>query len=379
MKRFLPHLASTVLLGAGLFSGCGSSSSAGGTTDDVASGATDDAVTTADTTTSDVQTNDTTGQTDVGGGTDAAAVDTGSGTGSTSLAFVKQTTDTAAGLSAAIWANGRFVVVGGGDPTKPGDISLTSPDGINWTKHIVDSTLGQHGIAANSSTYVVVGGTFTSSYIATSPDGAVWTSGTKTFPYQLDAVVWAPERSEFVAVGMKGGIVRSADGTTWEERSSGTSQELTSIAWTGTTYVAVGKAPAGPGQSPVILTSTDSTAWTLVKNPAGMWFDAVVSNGKVTIAAGQSTQSSADLTTWTNLKVPAFAGEVFGMHWSGSRFLAAIEVSPYPSTGIIVTSPDGETWTDAGLGTIKGLYAITSSPTCDVAVGNYGSVYSNCK
>ncbi len=379
MRKYLKPVAISTIFACFAFAGCGTTASSSGSTDDTASAA-DEANGTDTSAGSDAASTDDAVQGDTVAGTDATVqADTTQpdATGSTSNTWVVETSGTGAGLHSVIWANGRFVAVGGGDPVKPGDVALTSTDGVKWNLSVVQSTLGQSAIAANSTTYVVVGGTVTSSFITTSPDGSNWTTVNQTFKSPLNALVWSAERSEFMAVGNAGAIVRSADGTTWEERSSGVGQDLTGLAWTGSSYVAVGQAPAGPGQSAVILTSTDGTAWTVAKNPASLWFDSVASNGKVTVALGMSSQSSTDLATWTALK-SAPNGEVFGLHWSGNRFIAGTQVSPYPPAGALATSTDGLTWTDSGLTKIKGLFSVASSPTCDVAVGESGTIVSNC-
>lgn len=71
----------------------------------------------------------------------------------------------------------------------------------------------------------------------------------------LSGVVWSG--SQFVAVGYAGTIVTSPDGHTWTTQTSGTSNDLSGVAWSGSRseFVAVGKAGT-------ILTSPDGSTWT---------------------------------------------------------------------------------------------------------------------
>ena len=52
--------------------------------------------------------------------------------------------------------------------------------------------------------------------------------------------VYATELGIFVAVGASGTILTSPDGITWTARTSGTTNILYGVTWSGTQFVAVG-------------------------------------------------------------------------------------------------------------------------------------------
>ena len=60
----------------------------------------------------------------------------------------------------------------------------------------------------------------------------------------------------FVSVGDNGTILTSSDGTSWDNRTSGTSERLMGVTYGNGLSVTV-------GDNGTILTSTDGTSWTL--------------------------------------------------------------------------------------------------------------------
>lgn len=105
-------------------------------------------------------------------------------------------------------------------------------------------------VFANGKFYAVT----TLSRVLTSVDGINWTinnmGGTST-PYR--GIVFA--NNTLVAVGDGGFIRTSTDGITWTGQTSGTTNNLNDICWTGTHFFVV-------GNSGTILTSTDAVTWT---------------------------------------------------------------------------------------------------------------------
>ena len=59
----------------------------------------------------------------------------------------------------------------------------------------------------------------------------------------------------FVSVGSSGTILTSSDGTSWDNRTSGTSEILVGVTYGNSTFVTT-------GISGTILTSSDGTTWT---------------------------------------------------------------------------------------------------------------------
>ncbi len=89
--------------------------------------------------------------------------------------------------------------------------------------------------------------------ILTSSTGSTWTSQTSGTTNFLASIVWSG--SQFVVVGESGTILTSPTGSTWTNRSSGTANFLNDIAWSGNQFVVVGNAGT-------ILTSPDGITWT---------------------------------------------------------------------------------------------------------------------
>lgn len=159
----------------------------------------------------------------------------------------------------------------------------------------------------------------------------------------LQSVVWSGTR--FVAVGARGAIVSSVDGVVWSARASDARSDLSGIAWNGTLFVAVGFDGA-------VVTSPDSTTWTVQSSGGTSRLRAVVwaQNQFVAVGANQTDSSlipviltSPDGRTWTSRDVGGGTGELYGVAWSGREFLAAGEGGPP------LASADGVTWTKRGI------------------------------
>jgi photosystem II stability/assembly factor-like uncharacterized protein len=143
---------------------------------------------------------------------------------------------------------------------------------------------------------------------------SVWTlRNPLTQVNNLNSIVWAG--TQYVAVGVAGTIVTSPDGVTWTVRQSNTSVTLYGVAWTGSQLVAV-------GQAGTILTSSNGgTSW--------------------------NSQSSGGVT-----------GALYSVAYSGSLLVAVGQA------GVLVTSPNGTTWTVVNHGqTTQGLHAVIWSST----------------
>jgi hypothetical protein len=206
---------------------------------------------------------------------------------------------------ALTFANGVFVGSGaqplpGG--TNPAATVQTSTDGVGWTATAQTGTSNIYNAATFLNDKFMALGDF--SNIATSSDGFSWsgqgTSGTGAFTIYGAAygngvyvvalnggTVWfgsnrpttglpmfvggpnplkntgtnndlqgiAFGNGVFVAVGLSGTVVTSADGSSWAVRSSGTTNSLFGIAFANGVFIAV-------GSSGTIITSPDGVAWT---------------------------------------------------------------------------------------------------------------------
>jgi hypothetical protein len=150
-------------------------------------------------------------------------------------------------LSAVINDGTRFVALG-----VSGDIS-TSTDTLAWDAAVpIASGQPMNALAYGNKTYVAVG---FGGAIASNDTGiaGAWTlqySGTTQNLYGVSFV-----NGRFIAVGARGTLLTSDDGTTWMPASSNTAEDLWQVAFGANTYVAV-------GNSGTILSSSDGAVWT---------------------------------------------------------------------------------------------------------------------
>ena len=82
--------------------------------------------------------------------------------------------------------------------------------------------------------------------------------------------------------------------------------------------------------------------------------------------------SGAALNPNPNFSLTHVVGALSGVVWSGSQFVAV--GSLFPDTGMILTSPDGATWTSRNPGTSSSLTAVASSGSVLVTVGQSSTV-----
>ncbi len=184
-----------------------------------------------------------------------------------------------------------------------------------------------------------------------------------------DSVTWR----EVASVGAPGGVARgeslwvaagngklsiSADGSTWQTKD--TEASLEAVATDGHRWVAVGLAGA-------ILTSGDGLSWTSAVADRSWDLRAVGYGGGRWIAVGETSGtegrgvivSSDDGTTWTQAyrfdeprdsggSLPTFSS----LAWNGARWMTVAahtvkmgDAVDWQTVGLILTSTDGTSWT----------------------------------
>ena len=247
-------------------------------------------------------------------------------------------------LNDIIWGDGQFVAVGRSTSGTYDDVSYTSPDGVDWTSRSVylinTPNLNLVSIAWNGSMYMAIRSNF---YVYTSPDAVTWTRQSRPYAgYTWGATSVAADASQFVVVG-DGYIQTTPDGVTWTTRySKATSpaEKLTSVTWDGTKFLTAG------------TLYTDSTR--LWKNTVGFTSDDGITWARQVI----------DSTPIADQPMP---GVIFSAASNGSQNIVA------GTAGIIVTSPDAETWTSQYSGVAEQLNAIVWNDNQFVAVGGKSS------
>jgi serine/threonine protein kinase len=196
------------------------------------------------------------------------------------------------------------------------------------------------------------------------PPGSVWTYQSSGTSQNLYSVTWSG--SQFVVVGTAGTILTSADGRTWTVQPSPTSADLIRVAWLGSQFVIV-------GYNGTILTSPDGRTWTAQSSGTSWDLYAVTWRSPQFVAVGDhgTILTSPDGGTWTAQPSPtseAIGGRIV---WSGSQFVVVGD------GGTILTSPDGGTWTAQSSGTSQHLEGVAWSGSQFVVVGNTGTTLTS--
>ena len=222
--------------------------------------------------------------------------------------------------------------------------AYTSPDGIQWTQISLPAGIDRaNAITWGNGQFVVVGGEY-SAQVATSPDGINWTAQTPPSGIVLHAVTWG--NGQFVAAG-NSKFATSPDGINWTVREvppAVNTCAMRGVTWTGSRYVAVGYMP---GNTTLILTSTDGIDWTINAHSIPGTLRGVAWSGTGLCAVGYAPPTaplvftSPDGIYWTVRDSGVNGILLFAVGWVGSGF-AAVGTGVH---AVLMTSPSGDTWT----------------------------------
>ena len=98
----------------------------------------------------------------------------------------------------------------------------------------------------------------------------------------------------FVTVGHSGTILTSSNGTSWTQRTSGTSEYLQGVTYGNGLFVSV-------GYPSIILTSSNGTSWTQQRTSVTSYYlDGVIYGNGLFVSVGEEgiILTSSDGTTW---------------------------------------------------------------------------------
>ncbi len=231
--------------------------------------------------------------------------------------------------------------------------------------------------------------------ILTSPDGVTWTQRTSPVTSgTLRGITYG--NNTFVTVGfdqindMHHLILTSPDGVTWTQRASPVWEiingELNSITYGNGTFVAMGH-----GRFIAVLNSHDGIFWYepieiySFPIPKGQ-FDSITYGNGTFVAVGIDHAisplipiilTSPDGKTWTQRTSPVTEGYLSGITYANNTFVVVGAAFEYPQLiPVIHTSPDGVTWTQRILPVVipGQLYGITYANNTFVAVGGDGLI-----
>lgn len=232
-----------------------------------------------------------------------------------------------------IWADSKAILV-----SYTGGIYVSS-DLENWINY--SPTGNYYSISHSGGLYVITGA---SGAISTSTDNVNWTTRTSGTTDLLNKVIWTGTR--FVAIKFyEQGVLTSTNGTTWS--SAGTfSNYVNDIVWTGTQYVAV-------GIDGYIATSTDLSTWTTRTSGTSSILNSIYWDGTQYIAVGEQGTiiTSSNATTWT-VRTSNTKASLTKVIKSGATY----NVLGYGST--LLTSSDGSSWSSVGSGATSSAYSL---------------------
>ncbi|MCC7373514.1 MAG: hypothetical protein IT581_02575 [Verrucomicrobiales bacterium] len=186
-------------------------------------------------------------------------------------------------------------------------VILRSTDGRNWEE--VRRRAGEEirGVTIGSGKMVAVGADdgILTTLVLTSSDGRSWSShnaGTGVDGFGLNAVNFGQGR--FVAVGDSGTLITSSNSTTWTVIDSPLSTNLKAVSLLNGQYVAVGEKGA-------VLRSTDGVTWSSGAS-AATGLSQVVHNGSdyFVVGDGGYVARSRDLLSWS----PIISGVTNDLH-----------------------------------------------------------------
>ena len=144
--------------------------------------------------------------------------------------------------------------------------------------------------------------------------------------------------SKFVAVGYNGKILTSYDGATWTIRASDTTEYLHSVTYGNGQFVAVGE-PLMDNVSSKILTSSNGVTW-ITRNLSDTIKDLLsVTYGKgkfVAVGLSGVILISSDAITWTKVNSDT-THQLSSVTYGSDRFVIV-------GDSTILTSPNGTTW-----------------------------------
>jgi hypothetical protein len=201
-----------------------------------------------------------------------------------------------------------------------------------------------------------------------SADGTLWSQiRCETFN-RFNEVIF--ENNQYLAVGDGGLIMTSPDGLSWTQRNPpGRSNILAAAVWTGTEFVVT----SYNGSTVMTITSTDGITWTSHSVNTADWLCDIAYTGSRLVAVGSTNKviTSQDGTEWTEGVVDIDSIRLRTLCWTGSEM---VMFGVYDTQTTVFISPDGITWTRQPT-KMAGLFmSVAWTGTELVAVGDDGKI-----
>lgn len=201
--------------------------------------------------------------------------------------------------------------------------------------------------------------------IMNSPDGTNWTVQSRRVDLPLHSVTYGGGR--FIAVGDGGTILTSADGTNWAYALSVPSTEWLAATFGDGRFVVVGDSF---GPSTLVATSTNGIDWERTSVSGVNAKDAVVfGQGKFVAGGNSAIMYSVNGLDWT--MATSVSSEIESLFHTNGLFVAAGD------NGSLLVSSNGVGWSARPSGTTRSLRGITYGDGKWIAVGSRGAMITS--
>jgi hypothetical protein len=229
--------------------------------------------------------------------------------------------------------------------------------GEKWNPVNYEKGMVFRAIDSNGKTFVAVGD---ANLLWTSTDGINWTvRNPKVGPFHSTFdIAWGDDK--FVAVGSKGHIMTSSNGTTgWRHRQTDTTEGLWGVTYANGLWVAT-------GNRGVVLTSPDGIVWTNRGKIAGENLLDVIFGEGLFVAVGSTggIYISSNGINWKRQQ-RAIVGMIAGAYGGGNFVIGGRD-------GVVYSSSDGKNWIKRNTETRYFVQDLIYTGAGFVAVGGYG-------
>jgi hypothetical protein len=268
------------------------------------------------------------------------------------------------------------------DGSGPTGRAMTSPDGINWTAHTISADAFADIIWVEGlGLFITVGNPQANTAVSTSPDGVNWTVRSATSG-NASSVAWSPALGYMIAPirGDAAHVYKSTNGTTWSAVASTGGNSLTQrIIWDDVHNNFIAITDSGVATTSA-YTSPDGVTWTARTIPSALTlFGITINPSGVCVAVALSgtnrtIRSDDGGVTWTAHAASNEQPEWEAVCWDDTDgvFIAVAAVGT-TSSGIIMTSPDGITWTSKTAPANVNFRGVVYGAGVAVAVANTGT------
>ncbi len=217
-------------------------------------------------------------------------------------------------------------------------------------------------VAHSTNQFVAVGERGT---ILTSTDGSNWALQNRRGDVALNGVAYGG--GLWVAVGDGGTILSSSDGTNWSYRFTASATALNAVTYSTGRFVAVGSAP---GLSTLIMHSTNGVNWARIPINSFSAEQCVTYGNGLFIAAGSSSiLTSPDGTNWGLAVI--VGRQIESLIYANGQFVAVGD------DGLVLVSTDGASWQPRPPQTTRRLLGVTYGAGRFVAAGGRGALMAS--